>query len=159
MYTIIKNVIESGRFELNDILTKIDTIWVQGDLTDEQKADLVELAQTKADPINSYAPLQDQIDKLATELASVKTQSQTNADKITAIKAKLEEQGTEIPDPEPSEPEDEYPPYVDPTGAHDAYYYGDKVTYNGKKYVCTAPQGTACVWNPDTYPACWQLVD
>ena len=43
-----------------------------------------------------------------------------------------------------------------PTGAHDAYYNGDKVTYNGKHYVCIAPDGTACVWSPDVYPSYWQ---
>lgn len=31
---------------------------------------------------------------------------------------------------------DEYPEWVQPTGAHDAYNIGDRVTYNGKKYVC-----------------------
>ena len=32
---------------------------------------------------------------------------------------------------------DEYPEWVQPTGAHDAYNTGDKVSYNGKHYVCT----------------------
>ena len=27
-----------------------------------------------------------------------------------------------------------------PTGAHDAYYAGDKITYNGKHYVCIMPE-------------------
>ena len=55
-------------------------------------------------------------------------------------------------------PAEEYPAYVQPTGAHDAYHNGDKVTYNGAKYTCIAPEGVACVWNPDTYPAYWQEV-
>lgn len=33
---------------------------------------------------------------------------------------------------------DEWPEWVQPTGAHDAYNTGDKVTYNGKHYICTA---------------------
>lgn len=37
MKSIIENVILSGRFELNTILKKIDTIWVQGSLTDEER--------------------------------------------------------------------------------------------------------------------------
>lgn len=41
----------------------------------------------------------------------------------------------EIPT-EPEEPtEDEYVEWVQPTGAHDAYGIGAKVTYNGKKYI------------------------
>lgn len=49
---------------------------------------------------------------------------------------------------------DEYPEWVQPTGAHDAYNIGDKVSYNGKHYVCTAD---ANVYAPDVYG--WELVD
>ena len=47
---------------------------------------------------------------------------------------------------------DEYPEWVQPTGAHDAYNIGDKVTYNGRHYVCTID---ANVYAPDVYG--WQL--
>ena len=43
---------------------------------------------------------------------------------------------------------DEYPEWVQPTGAHDAYNIGDKVTYNGQHYVCTSE---ANVYAPDVY--------
>lgn len=43
---------------------------------------------------------------------------------------------------------DEYPEWVQPTGAHDAYHRGDKVSYNGKHYICTAD---ANVYAPDVY--------
>ena len=43
---------------------------------------------------------------------------------------------------------DEYPEWVQPTGAHDAYNTGDKVRYNGKRYVCTI-DGNA--YAPDVY--------
>lgn len=60
-------------------------------------------------------------------------------------------------DPDPEEPVDEWPEYVQPTGAHDAYHTGDKVTWQGGRYVCTAPEGVACVWDPGTYPAYWEM--
>lgn len=44
MYDIIKNVITSGSYELTDILKKIDTIWLQGTLTEEQRTELIDLA-------------------------------------------------------------------------------------------------------------------
>lgn len=47
---------------------------------------------------------------------------------------------------------DEYPEWAQPTGAHDAYNIGDKVTYNGQRYVCTSD---ANVYAPDVYG--WQL--
>ena len=43
---------------------------------------------------------------------------------------------------------DEYPEWVQPTGAHDAYNTGDKVSYNGKHYVCTIDANT---YAPDVY--------
>ena len=143
MYQTIKNVISSTRYELGDMLTKIDTIWIQGDLTDEQCTELVTLAQENAQPENSYAPLQEQIEQAFAQIAALDA------------RVKVLEAG-ETPEPEP-EPE-EYPPYVQPSGAHDAYHNGDKVSWNGKNYVCIAPENTACVWNPTDYPAYWQEV-
>ena len=48
---------------------------------------------------------------------------------------------------------DEYPEWVQPTGAHDAYNTGDKVSYNGKRYVCTIDANT---YAPDVYG--WESV-
>ena len=43
---------------------------------------------------------------------------------------------------------DEWPEWVQPTGAHDAYNTGDKVSYNGKHYICTVD---ANVYAPGVY--------
>ena len=48
---------------------------------------------------------------------------------------------------------DEYPEWVQPTGAHDAYNTGDKVSYNGKRYVCTIDANS---YAPDVYG--WKIV-
>lgn len=48
---------------------------------------------------------------------------------------------------------EEYPEWVQPTGAHDAYNIGDKVTYNGNRYVC-AVDGN--VYAPDV--SGWTLI-
>lgn len=52
MYNIIKLVIQSKQYDLTDILHKIDTIWVQSSITDEQKEELETLARENADPEN-----------------------------------------------------------------------------------------------------------
>lgn len=49
---------------------------------------------------------------------------------------------------------DEWPEWVQPTGAHDAYNRGDKVSYNGKRYICTAD---ANVYAPGVYG--WEAAD
>lgn len=146
MYKVIKSVIESKRYELAEMLTKIDTFWVQGSITEEERNELVALARENALPENSYASLQEQIDTLYQNMAEM-------AKEILALK----NAGSES-DSETEETADEYPEYVAPTGAHDAYYAGDKVTYNGVKYICIAPEGAAVVWNPDVMPSYWQEV-
>lgn len=131
MYEIIKSVIQSGRYELTDILTKIDTLWVQGDLLDDERTELTDLARSGADPAQGV----DVLAKLS------------DLDKRVAA---LERAGAT--DPEPGE---EYLEYIPGKW----YYKDDKCTYKGSKYICTAPNGVVCVWSPDEYPAYWQLVE
>ena len=57
---------------------------------------------------------------------------------------------------EVSDPAIEYPEWKQPTGAHDAYQNGDKVTYNGKKYISLIDSNT---YSPADYPAGWKLVE
>ena len=147
MYDIIKNVITSGQYELTDILKKIDTIWLQGALTDEQRTELIDLARISADPQNSYAPIQKQINTLYANMTEMGKTILSLTDKVS----KLDGGSVTLPEA------DEYPVWVQPTGAHDAYNTGDKMTYtDGKRYVC---QMDNCVWGPDVYPAGWKLVD
>ena len=141
MYEVIKNAINNTDFELATTIQKIDTLWIENKLTEEQRAELIELAREKANPENSYAPLQEQIDSIYTELDTVKSRLDTLEGK---------EESTE-----PEEPVDEYSEYIQPTGSHNAYNVGDKVTYNGKKYICKI---NGCVWSPDVYPAGWEEV-
>lgn len=73
----------------------------------------------------------------------------------TSIEERLSklESGSSTDPSELEEPADEWPEYVQPTGAHDAYHVGDKITYNGKHYTCLMD---GCVWTPDTYPQGWR---
>lgn len=146
MYEIIKNVILSGRYELTDLLAKVDTIWIQGGITETERAELATLARDQANPENSYAPLQKQIDTLYSNFEELAAQVKANTDAITEL-----EGGTVVP------PEvEEYPEYQTPSGSHDAYHKGDKVTYRGKRYIC---QVDGCVWPPSDYPQGWLEVD
>ena len=40
MYQIIKNVIERGGYDLTAILQKVNTLWANGNITDEQYDEL-----------------------------------------------------------------------------------------------------------------------
>lgn len=139
MYSTIKSVIDSGRYELNDMLKKIDTLWVQGDITDEQRTELMNLARENADPAQSYAPLQEQIDQAFAQIKAL-------SDRVALLET------GETPEPAP-EPE-EWPEWAQPTGAHDCYNTGDKVTYNGQHYVSKIDGN---VWSPEAYPQGWEV--
>lgn len=128
MYDIIKSVILSGRYELSDMLKKIDTKWLEGDVSEEERTELVALSQEKADTAQSIEILQ----KLEDHEKRLRT---------------LEQSETELGE--------EYPEYIPGKW----YYKDDKITYNGKKYVCIAPEGQVCTWNPDEYPAYWQVAE
>jgi hypothetical protein len=51
---------------------------------------------------------------------------------------------------------DEWPEWVRPTGAQDAYNAGDKVTFEGHHYTSVIDGNT---WSPSEYPAGWNLVE
>lgn len=138
MYEIIKEVINSKDFELRDILHKINKMWIESAITETEKTELDSLARENANAENSYAPLQEQIDNIYSELDKIKTE-------IKELKG----------EEEPVEPVEEYPEYKQPAGAHDAYRTGDKITYNGKKYICKMD---GCVWSPEVYSDAWEEV-
>lgn len=131
MYEIIKNVIESGYFKLEDILYKISKMYIESRLSEEEKDELDTLARSKAKAENSY-DIQKQFENIFARLEILENK-----------------------DAEETTPVEEYPSYVQPTGAHDSYNVGEKITYNGKKYICILAN---CVWSPDTYPQGWQEI-
>lgn len=55
-----------------------------------------------------------------------------------------------------ADPAEEWPEFKQPTGAHDAYAKGNKVTFEGKHYISLID---ANVYSPTTYPAGWSLVE
>lgn len=142
MYEIIKNVIIGKKYELADVLKKINTLWSESELTDDQRSELINLARENAVPENSYASMQDQISALCENANKMSKTLNTVLEYMKKIGITLN----------PEEAEDEYPEYVQPTGAHDAYHTGDKITYNGKRYKCILD---GCVWAPNVYPAGW----
>ena len=151
MYEIVKNVITSKRYALDDMLKKIDTIWVRNDITEEQRKELVALAQANADPEQSNAPLQTQINELA------KQQSALNAT-VQKIKETVESGGTVVPEPEP-EPQEEYPAWEPYNGIPPVKWQtGSKCTHSGKKWESMVDNN---VWEPGAFgvgPEIWKEV-
>ena len=126
MRTIFEQVISRGDYDLTAMLQNIDRYHIEGKLTDEDRESLYALAREGAQPVYDYAA------------------------EIEAIWAAIRELQGQAQEPE------EWPEFVQPTGAHDAYGVGAQVTYNGQRYRCKLAN---CVWSPDAYPDAWELVE
>lgn len=62
----------------------------------------------------------------------------------------------EVTEPDPDTGEPTYPEWVQPTGQHDAYQTGDRVTFDGDVYESVIDNNT---WSPADYPAGWQRIE
>ena len=129
MKSIFESVIRNGGYDLTDMLRKIDVYHVEGRLTDGEREELIALARDGAEIEGSV----NVMDKLA------------DLDRrVTALES-AGEPGTG----------EAYPAYQ----AGRWYYAGDQVTFEGRRYVCIAPEGVVCTWSPADYPAYWQEAD
>lgn len=68
IYDALKDVILNTSFKLEDILDKIYIMYSKDKLSKEEMEELEALARENAKVENSYAPLQEQIDKLYADL-------------------------------------------------------------------------------------------
>ena len=126
MKEMFEQVIQLGNYDLKTLLDRIDQYHIEGRLTDEERLDLIMQARKGAEPEYDYA---GEINAL---WAAVRALQQNVS---------------------PPTEEDEWPEFVQPTGAGTAYQVGDKITFRGERYICVLAH---CVWSPADYPAGWQ---
>ena len=134
VYAGFYELIGGRQYDLEDVLHRIDVMYAAGRLTDDERTALYALARENAKAEYDYAA------------------------EIEAIWAAIRELRANVGGSSggSSGESDEWPAYQQPTGAHDAYYAGDKITYNGKRYICVMPENAACTYSPDVYPAGWE---
>ena len=153
MYEITKAVIESKKYELSDMLRKIDVLWVQGSITDEQKAELVNMARSNAnanESLNLLAMIQD----LEERVRVLEEKAENSKETSTHEPSTAEPSAPGPSAPKPHAPKPHAPEYK----ANKNYKKGDKVFFEGKTYICIVPDKEKCVWSPTDYPAYWELV-
>ena len=129
MINAIKNVIQNKDYKLEEMLYKINKMYIESRITEQEKEELDSLARTNAKAENNY-DIQKQLDELRA--------------RVETLEGNTQEETTE-----------EYQEFKQPTGAHDTYNIGDKIIFNNKKYICKLDN---CVWSPDTYPQAWEEV-
>lgn len=145
---LFQSVINRGNYDLPQMLQRIDEYHITGRLTDAEHDELIAAARGEATPGMN---VNQEIQILWTAVRSLN-------ERLTALEGGKSEDGDEEGAEDGGET-DTVPEYVQPTGAHDAYYTGAMVSHNGKVYQCTAPAGVACVWSPEVMPDYWEVVE
>ena len=145
MYDIIKNIIENGIFRVSDLTNKIDTLWAESKLSDDERNLLVQMMTDHLNP-NSEAPeLKEMYERLEARVTTLKAE-------VQALKGE-EEPGEEEPGEE--EPGEEEPgtvivPAWEPwDGISNKYQYGAAVSHNGK-YFLDVLQDMQNTWEPES---------
>ena len=135
MFNVFKNVIENRNFELKGIIKKIDTLWAQSSITDDERAELISLAQSKAN-IQQSIDVMQKLEELDKRIKVVEEMLANN---------------------------DESTDYTETTYADYEvgkwYYNGNIVKFEDVLYKCVAPDGVVCVWSPTEYPAYWEVME
>ena len=131
MYEIIKSTIESRNFVVSDIKNKVDTLWIEGVLTSEQREELIQLVFEYANPGTQAPELKSLITRVLQEIETIK-------DRIEKLEGG-NETGTEQPNI--------IPEWKAWDGVSSEYQPGAVVTHNGKYYQNALDiQNT---WEPD----------
>ena len=123
MYNSVLIVIQSGEYNLSDLTKKIDTLWLKSYLTDDERESLTKLAIEKANPDAGLPSFSERMAALEKRVSKLEGNFSSGGDSGSS----------------------DWPEWVQPTGAHDAYAKGSQVTHNGEKYVS---QIDANVWEP-----------
>ena len=140
MYEIIKAVIQSGAFVVSDITQKINTLWVESKLTDEERQELSEMMIDYINPSTQAPELKELYLQLREELGAVKEEVSTLKTEVAELK------GTEETEPGPG-PETTIPKWKPWDGISTDYQAGAVVKHKGKYYK-NVLEGMQNTWEP-----------
>lgn len=130
MYAWMGATLDGGAVDLPDASMRIDRLWAAGRLTEADREELMAKARELADP---------NLPALADRVAALEV-------KVAALEAKPAAAGAGGDD-------GEWPAYAHPTGAHDVYAAGARVTFEGARYTSLIDANS---WSPSEYPAGWR---
>lgn len=136
MYKIIKDVINAKGYNLTDITSKIEKRCFEGKITEEERDELLTLANQNANPEKEKASEQKQLDAVFQNLAEM-------ALEIKALKTELAELKGEEAEGEIVE---EYPQWERWNGIdRSPWQEGSKCIHNGVKYISQVNDN---IWEP-----------
>lgn len=148
LYGIIKQVIESKDYKLSEITGRIEKRCFEGRISEEERDELLAMANQNASADKEKAAMQNQIDALFGIVGEL------------ALEIKALKEGTgETPEETPEEIE-EYPQWQRWNGIDKIPYQTDsKVTNNGEKYISMVDNNFWEPGAPGVYDNIWKKVE
>lgn len=134
MYSSLKNIINSGNYQLDTMKTRLENLAAHGDITPEQKDELLTAARAKADAANEI------------DVRKLLLDHDARLRRLEALLADGGETGGDSGEVTLS------PEYVVGTPTNN----GDHWSWGGVNYtVANVPEDAVCVWSPEGYPQYW----
>lgn len=141
MFDTFQTIINAGGYDLADLTQRIKVVYAMGELTEDEMTQLLDSAAANANQDAMLPDVSERVGALETRIAAVEERV-----------GKLEAGGAEPSEPE--EPAGEWPEWVRPTSKDTQYRKGDKVTFNGRHYMCVKNNVSS---SPDEDSKSWQL--
>ena len=143
MFETFQTIINAGGYDLADLTERIKTLYALGELSNDEMTQLLDSAAANANQDAMLPDMSERVGALETRIAAVEERV-----------GKLEAGGVEPVEPE--DPADEWPEWVRPTSKDTQYNKGDKVTFNGRHYMCVKNNVSS---SPEEDSKRWQLVE
>ena len=140
MAVILRNVIKNGGMPLSQVNERIETMYLSGRLTGEERLELTELMHEKASPENEAGDYRALYEALAVKYNELEVRMAAAEQAIEILNGG--EVGGEEGGGEPAVPE--WQPW---DGVSGGYAQGDVVMHGGRYWVSTY-EGAVNVWEP-----------
>lgn len=152
LYIIIKQVIEAKNFKLSEITGRIEKRCFEGRITEEERDELLALANQNASAEREKAPTQTQLDVIFENLGEFGQALKTLTERVVKL------EGNEVE--ETPEETEEYPEWQKWNGIGLVpYQTGSKVTRNGVKYISQVDNNFWEPGAPGVYENIWKKVE
>lgn len=145
MKTIFESVIREGTHNLADIISKAHEEYVANRLTNEEREEIISMAQTNAKPENGYGEVNARIDQAFKEIQALQSSMEKALQEIEAVKNAIEEGGSTVTPPEEPVVE-EWPEWYAWNGVTlNPWQKDSKCTHNGARYISRVDNN---IWEP-----------
>ncbi|MCD8383290.1 MAG: hypothetical protein LUC30_10360 [Clostridiales bacterium] len=129
MYDTLWQTITAGEYTLSDIVHKINVFWAQGQLTEDEKNELTDLAQSNATADQEKPELEVTVESLAARVTALE-------EAVAALQGDTGGSGDSST----------YPEWTTWDGVSTNYQYGAIVSHNGKLWISVYSGQN--VWEP-----------